>query len=203
MKVDKKALRKSVNAAAASFADVADGKNADDIPVPVSVPSRCFGVAVVLTDGTTFEAGDRLHKLGLPGQSGVSGGILAAAPGKLATGAFSSPLGEFGQRIRGPLAAQALCEQLGAGRLRREDLIAGGRPMLARDWNRCGGAGFFARAPDVPGARLRRRPVPSNRAAEDAKAQSADGIAWHRVPADGWCADFPAVSTSSAEGAAR
>lgn len=58
MTIDKDALKKAVDAVVARFASVADGKNADYIPALAQVPSKLFGVAVVLADGTTFEAGD-------------------------------------------------------------------------------------------------------------------------------------------------
>src|SRR5262245_13484035 len=76
--------------------------------------SHCRHVlAVMVTAGLYETSGDWLYDTGLPGKSGVSGGIVAAAPGKGGLGTFAPPLDEAGNSGRGPLAAIFLAERLG------------------------------------------------------------------------------------------
>jgi glutaminase len=70
-------------------------------------------LAEMTMEGLYTASGDWLYSVGLPGKSGVGGGILAVAPGKLAIGAFSPPLDEAGNSVRGQLAARYISKQLG------------------------------------------------------------------------------------------
>lgn len=72
-----------------------------------------FALAVMATAGLYENSGDWLYQVGLPGKSGVSGGIVTVAPGKGALGAFSPRLDAAGNSVRGQLAARYLSEQLG------------------------------------------------------------------------------------------
>jgi len=75
---------------------------------------RCRRVlAVMATAGLYEQSGDWLYEVGLPGKSGVAGGIVAIAPGKGALGSFSPPLDESGNSVRGQLATRFLSEALG------------------------------------------------------------------------------------------
>jgi glutaminase len=75
---------------------------------------RCRRVlAVMATAGLYEQSGDWLYEAGLPGKSGVSGGIVTIAPGKGGLGTFSPPLDEAGNSVRGQLATRFLSEQLG------------------------------------------------------------------------------------------
>ncbi len=75
---------------------------------------RCQRVlAVLATAGLYEQSGDWLYEIGLPGKSGVAGGIVAIAPGKGALGVFSPPLDEAGNSVRGQLVAKFLSERLG------------------------------------------------------------------------------------------
>jgi glutaminase len=51
--------------------------------------------------------------VGLPGKSGISGGILTVAPGKGALATWSPPLDSAGNSVRGILAAEKLAFELG------------------------------------------------------------------------------------------
>lgn len=66
----------------------------------------------MMMEGFYIASGDFAYTVGLPGKSGVGGGILAVAPGKLALAAFAPPLNEAGNSVRGLAAvthaAQAL-----------------------------------------------------------------------------------------------
>jgi glutaminase len=70
-------------------------------------------LAVLATAGLYERSGDWLYEIGLPGKSGVSGGIVTMAPGKGGMGTFSPPLDEAGNSVRGKLLTRALSEQLG------------------------------------------------------------------------------------------
>lgn len=75
---------------------------------------RCQRVlAVLATAGLYEESGDWLYEVGLPGKSGVAGGIVTVAPGKGGLGVFSPPLDAAGNSVRGQLATKFLSEGLG------------------------------------------------------------------------------------------
>jgi glutaminase len=75
---------------------------------------RCKRVlATLATAGMYEQSGDWLYEVGLPGKSGVSGGIVTIAPGKGGVGTFAPQLDEAGNSVRGQLATKFLSERLG------------------------------------------------------------------------------------------
>jgi glutaminase len=70
-------------------------------------------LAVMVTAGLYENSGDWLYEIGLPGKSGVSGGMVTVAPGKGGLGTFAPPLDNAGNSVKGRLAAKFLSEQLG------------------------------------------------------------------------------------------
>ncbi|WP_410510569.1 glutaminase A [Nodosilinea sp. E11] len=77
-------------------------------------PIHCQHVlAVMVTAGLYENSGDWLYETGLPGKSGVSGGLLTVAPGKGGLATFAPPLDEAGTSIKGQLVTQFLSERLG------------------------------------------------------------------------------------------
>jgi glutaminase len=70
-------------------------------------------LAVMTTAGLYETSGDWLYDVGLPGKSGIGGGIVTVAPGKGGLATFSPPLDEAGNSVRGQLAARFLSRQLG------------------------------------------------------------------------------------------
>lgn len=70
-------------------------------------------LAVMVTAGLYENSGEWLYDTGLPGKSGVSGGIVAVAPGKGGLCTFAPPLDAAGNSVRGQLAARYLAERLG------------------------------------------------------------------------------------------
>lgn len=72
-----------------------------------------YVMAVMATAGLYDNAGDWLYDTGTPAKSGVGGGILAVVPGKLAIGTFSPKLDQYGNSVRGQLAAKYIIEKLG------------------------------------------------------------------------------------------
>ncbi len=70
-------------------------------------------LAVMVTAGLYENSGDWLYETGLPGKSGVSGGMVAVSPGKGGLGTFSPLLDQSGNSVKGQLTARFLSEQLG------------------------------------------------------------------------------------------
>jgi glutaminase len=70
-------------------------------------------LAVMATAGLYESSGDWLYDIGLPGKSGVGGGIVTVSPGKGGLGTFAPPLDAAGNSVRGQLAARFLSEALG------------------------------------------------------------------------------------------
>jgi glutaminase len=77
-------------------------------------PAVCQHVlAVMATAGMYETSGDWLFDIGVPGKSGIGGGIIAVSPGKGGLGAFSPRLDQAGNSVRGQLAAGHLSRTLG------------------------------------------------------------------------------------------
>lgn len=77
-------------------------------------PEVChYALAVMLTAGLYETSGDWLYEIGLPGKSGIGGGIVTVSPGKGGLGTFAPPLDEAGNSIKGQLVAQFLSQRLG------------------------------------------------------------------------------------------
>ena len=51
--------------------------------------------------------------MGVPGKSGIGGGIVVVSPGKGALASFAPPLDTFGNSVKGQLAARFLSRRLG------------------------------------------------------------------------------------------
>jgi len=70
-------------------------------------------LAVMTTAGLYETSGDWLFDIGLPGKSGIGGGIVTVAPGKGGLGTFAPPLDAAGNSVKGQLAAAFLSRRLG------------------------------------------------------------------------------------------
>jgi glutaminase len=89
-------------------------------------PIHCQHVlAVMVTAGLYENSGDWLYETGLPGKSGVSGGMIAVAPGKGGLATFAPPLDEAGNSVKGQLAARFLSEELGLNLFASRPVLAG------------------------------------------------------------------------------
>lgn len=77
-------------------------------------PDVChYALAVMATAGLYETSGDWLYEIGLPGKSGIGGGIVTVSPGKGSLGTFAPPLDAAGNSVKGQLAARYLSQQLG------------------------------------------------------------------------------------------
>lgn len=70
-------------------------------------------LAVMATAGLYETSGEWLYRVGLPGKSGIGGGIVTASPGKGGLGTFSLPLDRAGNSVRGQRVAEFLSAELG------------------------------------------------------------------------------------------
>jgi glutaminase len=70
-------------------------------------------LAVMATAGLYDDSGKWLFHTGLPGKSGVGGGLIAVSPGKFGVGTFSPPLDAAGNSVRGQKAIAAISDALG------------------------------------------------------------------------------------------
>jgi glutaminase len=77
-------------------------------------PAICqYVLAVMVTAGLYETSGDWIYDIGLPGKSGVSGGMITVAPGKGGLATYSPPLDAAGNSVRGQLTAAFLSDRLG------------------------------------------------------------------------------------------
>jgi glutaminase len=77
-------------------------------------PQVChYVLAVMATAGLYETSGEWLYEIGLPGKSGIGGGIVAVSPGKGGLGTFAPPLDAAGNSVKGQLAAKFLSQRLG------------------------------------------------------------------------------------------
>jgi glutaminase len=77
-------------------------------------PAVChYALAVMTTAGLYETSGDWLYSIGLPGKSGIGGGIVTVSPGKGGLGTFAPPLDRAGNSVRGQLATRLLSRRLG------------------------------------------------------------------------------------------
>src|SRR4029079_9461624 len=72
-----------------------------------------YALAVMTTAGLYETSGDWLYDIGLPGKSGIGGGIVTVSPGKGGLGTFAPPLDAAGNSVKGHLVAKFLSQRLG------------------------------------------------------------------------------------------
>lgn len=70
-------------------------------------------LAEMMMEGMYGSSGDWAYHVGLPAKSGVGGGIVAVVPGVMGIAAFSPPLDEEGNSVRGQKMVAEVAKQLG------------------------------------------------------------------------------------------
>ncbi|HMS35234.1 MAG TPA: glutaminase A [Ignavibacteria bacterium] len=81
--------------------------------VVVSPNTTEHTLPVMVTAGLYDDSGIWIYDTGMPGKSGVGGGIIAVAPGKLGIGVISPPLDEAGNSVKAQYVIKYLSEKLG------------------------------------------------------------------------------------------
>jgi glutaminase len=72
-----------------------------------------YALAVMTTAGLYETSGEWLYDIGLPGKSGIGGGIVTVSPGKGGLGTFAPLLDKAGNSVKGQLVAKFLSRRLG------------------------------------------------------------------------------------------
>jgi glutaminase len=99
---------------AAMGATLADGGVNPLTGVRVVDETTCRHTLAVMTTAGLYEtSGDWIYDIGLPGKSGIGGGIVTVSPGKGGLGTFAPPLDAAGNSVRGQLVARFLSRRLG------------------------------------------------------------------------------------------
>ncbi|MFN0129382.1 MAG: glutaminase A [Verrucomicrobiales bacterium] len=108
------ALNVSAKDLAVMGATLADGGVNPVTKQRVVDPQVChYALAVMATAGLYETSGDWLFDIGLPGKSGIGGGIVTVSPGKGGLGTFAPPLDSAGNSVKGQLVAKFLSQRLG------------------------------------------------------------------------------------------
>jgi glutaminase len=108
------ALLVSAHDLAVMGATLADGGVNPVTRASVVSPEVCRDTLAVLAANGLYErSGEWLFEIGLPGKSGVAGGIVTIAPGKGAIGTFSPRLDPAGNSVLGQRATAYLSRALG------------------------------------------------------------------------------------------
>src|SRR6478736_5020536 len=76
-------------------------------------PSTCaFTMSVMSTAGLYDDSGQWLYAVGLPGKSGVGGGIIAVCPGKFGIAVISPPLNDVGNSVKAQKTIYEIVKEL-------------------------------------------------------------------------------------------
>lgn len=107
-------LNVSARDLAVMSATLADGGVNPITKERVVSPMVChYALAVMATAGLYETSGDWLYEIGVPGKSGIGGGIASVSPGKGGLGTFAPPLDKAGNSVKGQLVAKFLSQRLG------------------------------------------------------------------------------------------
>jgi glutaminase len=93
---------------------------------------HCKSVLAVLATAKLYElSGEWLYEIGLPGKSGVSGGMFTVAPGKVGLAVFAPPLDAAGNSVKGQRVSKFLSEALGLNLFASRPQCLEGMPSAA------------------------------------------------------------------------
>ncbi len=122
-------LRVSARDLAAMGATLADGGVHPVTRERVVSMEACRAALVVMASAGLYDtSGTWLYDVGLPGKSGIGGGIVTVSPGKGGLGTFSAPLDASGTSVRGARATALLSRSFGLDLFMSSD---GGEPPQA------------------------------------------------------------------------
>ncbi|MCL1040649.1 MULTISPECIES: glutaminase B [Shewanella] len=88
------------------------GKSIDGKPVVSPIQTRKLN-ALLATSGLYDGAGEFAYRVGMPGKSGVGGGIIAVIPGDMSVCVWSPELDKNGNSLAGTAALEHLSQALG------------------------------------------------------------------------------------------
>jgi glutaminase len=78
----------------------------------VSPETSAFTMSVMATAGLYDDSGQWLYAVGLPGKSGVGGGIIAVCPGKFGIAVISPPLNAVGNSVKAQMSIYEIVKEL-------------------------------------------------------------------------------------------
>lgn len=78
----------------------------------VSPETSAFTMSIMATAGLYDDSGQWLYAVGLPGKSGVGGGIIAVCPGKFGIAVISPPLNAVGNSVKAQRAIYEIVKEL-------------------------------------------------------------------------------------------
>jgi glutaminase len=78
----------------------------------VSPETAAFTMSIMATAGLYDDSGQWLYAVGLPGKSGVGGGIIAVCPGKFGIAVISPPLNVVGNSVKAQKAIYEIVKEL-------------------------------------------------------------------------------------------
>jgi len=78
----------------------------------VSPETSAFTLSVMATAGLYDDSGQWLYAVGLPGKSGVGGGIIAVCPGRFGIAVISPPLNEVGNSVKAQRSIYEIVKEL-------------------------------------------------------------------------------------------
>jgi glutaminase len=78
----------------------------------VSPETSAFTLSVMATAGLYDDSGQWLYAVGLPGKSGVGGGIIAVCPGKFGIAVISPPLNVVGNSVKAQKSIYEIVKEL-------------------------------------------------------------------------------------------
>lgn len=78
----------------------------------VSPETVAFTLSIMATAGLYDDSGKWLYAVGLPGKSGVGGGIIAVSPGEYGIAVVSPPLNEVGNSVKAQMAIMEIVKEL-------------------------------------------------------------------------------------------
>jgi len=78
----------------------------------VSPETSAFTMSIMATAGLYDDSGQWLYAVGLPGKSGVGGGIIAVCPGKFGIAVISPPLNVVGNSVKAQNSIYEIVKEL-------------------------------------------------------------------------------------------